>query len=81
MNVKLHYLAYCRNYLNLTEIFVWGQFKMEPNKTKYFSLEQRYVFTFWWLRRANYVTFTEEWLVCTEKIFVKNIYKWATLFQ
>ena len=33
----------------------------------------------WWLRNANYVKFTEEWLICAEKqvLVKKDVYVWA----
>ena len=60
-------LVYSKNYSDLTNIFVLRLFKIVANQTESSKLEHRFVIKFLWLRNANHVKFTEEYVMCTEK--------------
>ena len=74
MNVTLFYmkLVYCKNYLNLTNIFVLSLFKRVTNQST-LGLNRVMPSDYSWLRSANYVKFTKEGFKCTEKyVLVKK---------
>ena len=65
-------LVYSKNYFNFTKIFVLEQFKIMPNYSAS-GLNRGLSSDFWYLTRANYVKFTDERLMCTEKqVLVKR---------
>ena len=69
-------LVYSKNYFNLAKIFVLRLFKMVANQAECSRLEQRSVIKFFlWLRSANYVKFTEEYVMCMfyQKMFMNGL--------
>ncbi len=67
-------MYYSKNYFNLIKIF----FEVIQNNSKSNNapgLNRGLSSNYWWLRIANHMKFTEEWIICTEKhVLVKKIF-------
>ena len=66
-------LIYSKIFLISQKHLFWGYSKWRKVKQSTPGLNRSLSSNFWWLKRANHVTFTEECVMCLEKnVFVKK---------
>ena len=67
-------MVYCKNYFEIAKIFLLRLFKIAENQSAP-GLNRDLSRNFLWLRSANHVKFTDEWMIYKEKlVLIKNMF-------